>query len=279
MRILSIDVGMKNLAYCLFEIKNKNYFIIEKWDVVNLCTNDIDLKCNGKTKKNIPCNKKPKYYKKDVFFCKTHAKTYTNTLSVPTNDLKEKNIKKCTIKQLKELIQKYNIKLPDKKLLKKDYLDLILDYKNKNYFDFIKIIRAKDFNLVTYGRNLKKSFDIIFKDIFLDCIIIENQIGPLALRMKTLQGMIMQHFIEKKCSIIEEISPFNKLKDFISKKTTYNERKKIGIEITLQKIHELSYLTKWESHFIKHKKKDDLADCFLQGLWYLKSTELIEFNN
>jgi hypothetical protein len=91
--------------------------------------------------------------------------------------------------------------------------------------------------------------------------------------------MIMQHFIEKKCSIIEEISPFNKLKDFVSKKTTYNERKKIGIEITLQQIHKLSYLTKWESHFIKHKKKDDLADCFLQGLWYLKSTELIDFNN
>ena len=32
----------------------------------------------------------------------------------------------------------------------------------------------------------------------IDLVLIENQIGPLALRMKTLQGMIMQHFIEKK---------------------------------------------------------------------------------
>ena len=85
--------------------------------------------------------------------------------------------------------------------------------------------------------------------------------------------------MKKNVLLLKKYHLLIKLKDFISKKTTYNERKKIGIEITLQKIHELSYLTNWESHFIKHKKKDDLADCFLQGLWYLKSTELIEFNN
>ena len=37
MRIISIDVGIKNLAYCIMEsVKNKSFKII-KWDVINLC--------------------------------------------------------------------------------------------------------------------------------------------------------------------------------------------------------------------------------------------------
>ena len=101
----------------------------------------------------------------------------------------------------------------------------------------IKIIKAGDLNLVEYGRNLKKAFsNDIFSDI--DIIIIENQIGPLALKMKVLQGMIMQHFIEADCLTIEQISPSNKLKDFIgNKKTTYGERKKLGIQFTREILH------------------------------------------
>ena len=116
----------------------------------------------------------------------------------------------------------------------------------------------------------------LLKNIELDCVLVENQIGPLALRMKTLQGMIMQHFIERNCSIIEEISPLNKLKKYLGKKkTTYNERKKMGIEITFKKIVELNELTVWQEHFSKHKKKDDLADSFLQGLWYIENSQLL----
>ena len=33
-------------------------------------------------------------------------------------------------------------------------------------------------------------------------------------------------------------------------------------------------LQDWLSSFNKHKKKDDLADWFLQGRWYLKNTIL-----
>ena len=40
MNLLSIDVGIKNLAYCLFSIKDNKYYTIESWDVVNLCNQD-----------------------------------------------------------------------------------------------------------------------------------------------------------------------------------------------------------------------------------------------
>ena len=59
-----------------------------------------------------------------------------------------------------------------------------------------------------------------------------------------------------------------KLKEFLGNtKTTYDERKKHSIVITRNLIKN----TKWVEHFEKHKKKDDLADCFLQAKWYIKN--------
>ena len=63
---------------------------------------------------------------------------------------------------------------------------------------------------------------------------------------------------------------FHKLKNYITTKTSYNERKKLGIKITFDMVASVNYLNEWEEHFNKHKKKDDLADSFLQGLWYIK---------
>ena len=81
----------------------------------------------------------------------------------------------------------------------------------------------------------------------------------------------MQHFIEKGYPIIEEISASNKLKDYLTKKKTkYNERKKLSIKITQEILKENNNLDAWIPIFIEHKKKDDLADSFLQGIWYIK---------
>ena len=128
-------------------------------------------------------------------------------------------------------------------------------------------------NLVDYGINLKKMFDKTFSNLDFDYILIENQIGPLALRMKSLQGMIMQHFIEKNQVNIIAVNSINKLKDFLgNKKTTYSERKKEGINICKNCIiKEYDTDHKWNIHFDKHKKKDDLADCFLQCLWFINN--------
>ena len=83
--------------------------------------------------------------------------------------------------------------------------------------------------------------------------------------------MIIQYFIHRGCTSIEEISAANKLKEFLpkDKNTTYNERKKLGIKVTTDIICTNPLFNKWDQFFISHKKKDDLADSFLQGFWYL----------
>jgi len=88
--------------------------------------------------------------------------------------------------------------------------------------------------------------------------------------------MVMQHFIEKVVETIREIAACNKLKNFIKKgKTTYNQRKQLGIHITKNQLAENANFHKWQQFFMSHKKKDDLADSFLQGVWYLSDLQLI----
>ena len=265
---------MKHLAYCLFNIVDDSKLTIEKWDVINLCREENKKICMGKTKTNKPCDKIAKYHKQGKFYCKTHGKN--KKFFIPPTNFKKKNLKKMKITDLKKIVNKYELTIDKKKPLKKDLYDIVLSHVDETFFNFVETYNANSFNLITYGRTLKERFAKLLKNIEIDCVLVENQIGPLALRMKTLQGMIMQHFIERNCSIIEEISPLNKLKKYLGKKkTTYNERKKMGIEITFKKIVELNELTVWQEHFSKHKKKDDLADSFLQGLWYIENSQLL----
>ena len=112
------------------------------------------------------------------------------------------------IKELKAICKENKYKLPDsKKLKKQDYLDCILKDLEDNYFEMIKKIDSRSIDIVTYGIRIKDEFSKLLENQKIDCILIENQIGPLALRMKMLQGMIMQHFIENGCINIKEISP------------------------------------------------------------------------
>ena len=269
MKILSIDVGMKCLAYCLFTITDKEYNI-EKWGVIDLCQQQTHKCCGKIKKKNQTCEKNAKYHRDSKYFCKIHAKK--QEFKIPTNELKHVYIKKAKMDVLKQICQKYDIIQDTKKKIKKvEYQELIFKELEDNYLSFVHTVKTANINMVTYGRRMKSGFENLLKDVTIDRVIIENQIGPLALRMKTLQGMIMQHFIEKECPIIEEISAANKLKDYLTKKKTkYAERKKLGIQVTQDILKKSNVLYDWIPVFFEHKKKDDLADSFLQGIWYIK---------
>ena len=274
MKILSIDVGMKNLAYCLLNVSENHEYDITEWNVINLTDSDKYI-CKCLKKNNKVCGKKAKFFKNANYYCKTHAKQ--SNFNIPTNELNIHRLDKKLVSELKNLVKKYNIDV-DKKV-KRVTKSLLLDSIKKelinNYLMPVMVKKATSVTLVEYGIALKEKFSDIFNYDEIDIVIIENQIGPLALRMKTLQGMITQHFIENNIKNIEMINSSNKLNQILGggKKMCYSERKKASIKYTLNDLNQNSEISKWFDCFSKHKKKDDLADCYLQGKWFISKLD------
>jgi hypothetical protein len=222
MRILSIDVGINNLSYCILEkIDNEVNILNGYWNNLSLIndTNLLNLKCSGKKKNGIICGKKCKFFRNInvndelLGYCLSHKDTLCNeikinkTKTLTTNELNHKLIKK---------------------------LDTIAELQN------------------------------------VDTVIIEQQPSKNP-TMKNLSFMIHSYFCirsidaNKKTKVMF-VSPKNKLKNYTETKITdYKDRKKKSIEITKDLIKD----TNMKDFFDNHFKKDDLADCYLQGLWFL----------
>jgi hypothetical protein len=273
-RVLSIDVGIKNLAYCLFEKSSgSSYFIIKKWDIVNLSQEEEVTKCCFIEKNDTFCNKPSKYIANEKFFCLKHSKK--QTYQIPTAELKPSFINKQKIKILLEIADKYGINY-EKPIKKNDVLFKINEYITNKCFKEINTINSSQIDLITIGRNIKNKFNTIFsQEEKIDYVLIENQISPIANRMKTIQGMIAQYFIMRDCHHIEFISSINKLKcdnkedNILNEQSDYKSRKKQGIAKCLEILSKDHRFNDNINFFNTHKKKDDLSDSFLQGLWFL----------
>ena len=266
MKILSIDVGIKNLACCLFDVSNNSY-VIESWNIIDLC-NENKPKCLCKKKNNSICNNNATFHKDNVYYCKTHAST--QNLIVPTAELSIKKLNKRKINELLEICNKYNIKISLAQ--KKNLILAIKEFINLRCLEKVETVNANNVNLITIGKSICDKLTSVYPSK-IDIIIIENQISPIANRMKTIQGMLAQYFIMKGTENIEFVSSINKLKNYNLGKLSYNERKKKGIEITETILKEKNLVSELEI-FNTSKKKDDLADCFLQGVWYLSNNSL-----
>jgi hypothetical protein len=342
--VISFDVGMKNLAYCLFQIgddvNNLTDYKVLQWEVINLCT-PIVKKCNNGGLQC--CSEIAKYCKTfkssepvDVdenendneetiiidYYCSKHARKCK--FKIPPGELDMKKIKKKKLVDIQSIIEKYNIssifnksheshtphthhthhtsnepieQAPKRqKNTKEQMIDMIQHELDKNYLENIENVRADQIDLLTLGRNMMTELDKFVMPYIgdtvdsgdlgkmgglekykIDIVIIENQISTIASRMKTLQGMIAQYFIMRGTPCIEFISAANKLKMFMTKKkTTYTERKIESVEVTKELLEKLPQFEKYRGCLEKNKKKDDLADCFLQGIYYLTLKKMID---
>ena len=288
MKILSIDIGIKNLAYVILEVANldKNSIVngsqdfkIIKWDVINLCNKFIS--CS-----NTNCSKQANFHKNANFYCKNHTKK--TEYSLPLCNIK--TLHKQSVANLSTMVEKYDLKI-EKPINKAGLIKILEEYLNTTCFEAIENVNANNVNLIDLGISLKNELNELFNNYDLasiDQIIIENQISPIANRMKSIQGMISQYFIDCNNHNIVFISATNKLKAFLNKdksldkdksvdkeksidkdkKISYNERKKLSIFYTKQLLENKNMLNDLD-FFVKHSKKDDLSDCLLQGIYYL----------
>ena len=279
MKILSFDVGIKNLAYCLFSINccNDNLLKIIKWDVINLCESTSSSSSLNKNKTKYTCS-----------MCKKNACYYLNSNTTTTTSESDATVVPESVMYCKKHAIETKIVVDDgkknkqKQKKKQPCLSLIIPSKPKQQ-------NACDVDMIILGRNLKTKFDLIFNEyasleneLSIDAVVIENQIGPLAGRMKMLQGMIAQYFIMKNVNKIEFISATNKLKLFKNVKNnetnenSYKLRKQQGQIVCRSLISFYPSLHLWNQEFDKHLKKDDLADCFLQGYYYMYSNSVYQ---
>jgi|UniRef100_A0A6C0ECV1 hypothetical protein len=313
--ILSFDVGVVNLSYCLL---TKNTFDNNKlnWDIIEW--NNIDL--TNRNNEKCHCGLKAFYTNtinnKIFYYCKKHSKnlnlnieSFEDCFDKCLNNKKSDNSYKCC----HILKSKDNTK----------YCDKYAQYKQKNHLNsdsaiepnidnnkYYCTIHAKSYItnktklLDLKNFKIKNSSCLNFDDLkyklimelenrpsllLANYVVIENQPSFKNPRMKSIASTIYDYYlirgiidksrIKSNINQVKFMSPSNKLKladnndtnEIIKvKKTdndakTYKLTKSLGIKYCTDLI---KHLSEWLSYFEKHKKKDDLADSFLQGVYF-----------
>ena len=250
MLILSFDLGIRNLAYCLSDCSGS----IEDWDNYDLLAGS-----DSQTASRCLCGGPPSYT--DIsgsLLCKKCVKSKKLTVLPLTT---------ITIKTLKDLAKKEEWPICK---IKEDYLKCA---KERYLMPYVK---AKG----TMKTDLTKLLDAI--NVFLDsrldvfskcsCVRIENQPVFDNPTMKTVQIILFSLLIHR----LKKEKGWTGTTSFVhaSKKTeeekaavtaagdNYKARKAVAEQMVLKKLGE----GKWRDFFLSKAKRSDLADCFLMCL-------------
>lgn len=337
--IVSFDIGIKNLAYCVFSVRegqkpsfesgqkpfcassrpipveSTEPFTIRDWGIINLIEQDVveKPKCNCRNAKGSVCGKSASYSfgeassePNETLYCLVHAKSSGKLL--PTKELSSAALKKLKVDELGELCIKHGIQVltNDKKA---DILAKVIAHFAARTLTPLIATKSKNANqihLVEIGKRIKTQFDHVFSKYYLTHVILENQISPIAGRMNTIQGMVSQYFIMRDRTdqlAIDFISSAGKLKGFVpdtlvkpnegvatsvdtrpnegltkGPENTYKTHKRDGIAFCNQFIAANSGLVTFRHVIDASTKKDDLADSFLQGIYFMRRENIINYS-
>lgn len=280
--ILSFDVGVVHLAYCLLSKEDNKWTIID-WNNIDL-TNREEQKCQCGAKAMLTniINNELKYY------CKTHAKKIDTNINpfeecylLFDNTNKDKcNYNNCKRKAAVKCTDKLYCITHAKQLYKSET-------KNKSMQKFkFKDSKTLNFDDVKYTlmMELEKRKNLLNADY----VVIENQPSFKNPKMKSIattlydyyliRGIIDKERIKSNITQVKFMSPSNKLKiinegdskQLVKAKktddtTAYKLTKSLGMKYCLELIQ---HLPESVTHFKSFKKKDDLADSFLQGAYF-----------
>lgn len=287
MKIVSWDVGIKNLAYCIMEKCDDvdRPYIIHEWDVINL-TNSIEINCcyAGCDKANTDIKTFCSYMGKNHYFCKAH-KTYHTVIQQKYKDIKD-TIRQIDDEQCSKCGKNAKWQVADTSLCTVHRNSFLKKWDKE--IEQVKFSPSKidDMTVDELKLRLLRKLDSIPSLLTAKHVCIENQPTLKNPRMKAVSDTLYAWFLirgildkEKNNSSIEKvafISPSNKLKiegftdeiqnEIIESSNKYKTTKALGVQHT--KII-LKNCPQYLAHIDKYKKKDDICDAFLQGTYYL----------
>lgn len=253
MKLISFDVGLRNLSVCVLEGTSRKDVKILHWEVIDV----LGEKAGVGAARCHKCSAAARYEhaSEGVFACSKHTPK------------QKKNITKTTLnKKSAEEIQNEirTCAIQTDKTKKADLVTLLYNHYKQNTWK--KCVQSSlSGSVLDLAPSIISSLESranVWKGA--DLVVVENQPER---RMYAVQAMLQMYFSMKslKCS---GISAAHKLSNIVTVDDvvhTYKGRKKTGI------VHAYALVPK-EHHafFEKHKKKDDLADSFLQGLWAME---------
>lgn len=274
--ILSWDVGIKNLAYCIVKFE-ENQFTIKKWDIINILDDRLTCEYNlrggekkcGKIAKHIfTINEQSSCESK--YYCKSHIDKADYNIIIPLDEIQCCKCKKNSIKIVDGTTHGWC-----EKHLEKD----VEVYKRR----CVKKINQQctKQSLTKMGVSMFEKLDKVPELMDVDEVLIENQPVLKNPTMKTIACMLLSYFTlrglyENKGQYthdtLRHVSASGKLK--VNNKTTNKELKKGKNEKEVYNITKglsVKYTkaiinSKDLEHLNKYKKQDDLCDALLQAI-------------
>ena len=256
--ILSFDIGVKNLAYCMMNwdptLPDGNRYNIIHWDVVNLIPESENPSCEGIVRYRGKRARELGYTQK---VCGKVASFHYKMNNNETVDMESGVNNKI-----------YNLcgtHLPDKT----KGIPIKTQKINKVSNQELNLALVRELNKIPF---------------FLECdeILLEHQPSKGHPRMKNLSFMLYSFFVIRgfldnpesrlKNIQIRQINSVKKLSLYngpvinCDLKNQYDKNKFYSKKYCAYLIRDN---TDWLEFYEKTKKKDDLADCLLQGAWFL----------